>query len=326
MANARLESLREMLRERQQETITSIEQARRRLEDLATLTVPLPGTRFEAVRAGDVAGEWTTAPGARDDGSVVYLHGGGYGLGSVATHRALVSRLSRASGFPVLAVDYRLAPEHPLPAAVEDAVEAVRWLRGRGTASDDVVLAGDSAGGGLAVATLLALRERGEPLPAGAVCLSPWVDLEATGESTTAHAHCDPMVSRDELLLMAALYLRGADPRSPLASPVHGDLRGLPPLLVQVGTSEALLDDAVRLVERVRAAGGEARLERWRDMIHVWHAFAPLLPEARAAIARAGAWIRARLGRRGRPLRAPRRAVRPRATGSVRRRRRIVAR
>ena len=304
MGNPRLDVVIQMLRDRQQDEVSSIADARRRLEDLAAMSPAVAGTRFEAVSAHGVPCEWVTAPRARDVGTIVYLHGGGYGLGSVATHRALVSRLSQASGLRALAVGYRLAPEHPFPAAVEDAVTVHRWLWECGVAPAKVIVAGDSAGGGLAIATLLALRERGGSLPGGAVCLSPWVDLEASGASAMISGHCDPMVGREELLFMAGLYLAGADPRSPLASPVHGDLRGLPPLFVQVGTAEVLLDDAVRLVERVRDAGGEAILERWQDMIHVWHAFAPFLPEASDAIGRAGAWMRARVGVRQNAARA----------------------
>jgi monoterpene epsilon-lactone hydrolase len=272
---------------------------RQRMEDM-TAGAPVPeGTRTEAVAAGEVPAEWVVAEGA-GAATILYLHGGGYTVGSVRTHRALVARLSGASGLRGLTVDYRLGPEHRFPAAVEDAVAAYRWLVGRGVDPADVVVAGDSAGGGLAVATLLALRDAGDPLPAAGVCISPWTDLACAGDSMRTRAVADPMVQRDGLLGMAAAYLGGHDPRAPLASPIHADLRGLPPLLIHVGTAETLLDDATRLADRARAAGVAVDLEIWDDMVHVWHAFAPMLPEAEQAIAGIGAWVRTRLDRRGR--------------------------
>jgi len=268
---------------------------RQRMEEL-TRSAPIPdGTRTTAIEAGGVPSEWVEAPGSTDRATLLYLHGGGYTIGSVRTHRALVSRLATATGARGLTVDYRLGPEHPFPAAVDDALAAYRWLV-RGDADPGrVVVGGDSAGGGLTVALLVALRDAGEPLPGAAVSISPWADLACTGESMTTRAARDPMVQREPLLQMAAAYLGGQDARNPLASPIHADLRGLPPLLVHVGTAETLLDDATRLAERARAAGVAIDLEVWDDMIHVWHAFAPLLPEADEAIARIGTWVRSRL-------------------------------
>jgi acetyl esterase/lipase len=178
---------------------------------------------------------------------------------------------------------------------VDDATAVYRWLLAHGTASETIVIAGDSAGGGLTMATLVALRDAGDPLPAAGVCLSPWVDLACSGESMHTKAAVDPMVQRDRLLRMAEAYLGGGDARAPLASPLYADLRGLPPLLVQVGTRETLLDDATRLTARARAAGVDVVLEPWDDMIHVWQAFAPLLPEADRAVARIGEWVRGRM-------------------------------
>jgi acetyl esterase/lipase len=192
----------------------------------------------------------------------------------------------------VLLIDYRLAPEHPHPAAVEDSTRAYRWLLETGSNPKRMAIAGDSAGGGLTVATLVALRDAGVPLPAAAVCLSPWVDLEGIGESMTTKAAVDPMVQREPLLRMASMYLAGQDPRTPLAAPLYADLRGLPPLLIQVGTAETLLDDSVRLAERARAAGVQVTLEPWEDMIHVWQAFAAMLPEGQQAIERIGEFLR----------------------------------
>ncbi len=257
---------------------------------------PLPdGVACEPVRAGGVPCEWITAPGASPRATVLYLHGGGYVMGSLTTHRAHVARLSAVTGARGLAVDYRLAPEHPFPAAVDDAAAAYRWLLASGIPASAIVIAGDSAGGGLTVATLLALRNAGDPLPAAGVCISPWSDLTCSGPSMTTRAALDPMVQRESLLRMASAYLGETSPTAPLASPLHADLRGLPPLLVHVGTSETLLDDGRLLAERARAAGVDVTYECWEDMIHVWHLFAPFLPEADAAMAGVGTFVRERL-------------------------------
>jgi acetyl esterase/lipase len=258
--------------------------------------IPPADVRFEPADAGGVAAEWTEAPGSRRDRALVYLHGGGYCLGSVATHRGLTARLSRTARLRVLSVDYRLAPEHPHPAAVHDAVAAVRHAYDSGLAPSRLAVAGDSAGGGLTVATLVALREQGLPLPAAGVCISPWTDLSGSGESVTTRAELDPLVAPKDLERLAAAYLGGRDPRTPLASPLFADLRGLPPLLVHVGTAEILFDDATRLAERAREAGVEVELEVWDEMIHVWHAFADALPEGVQAIEGIAGFLEKRLG------------------------------
>jgi monoterpene epsilon-lactone hydrolase len=268
---------------------------RQRMEEL-TEAAPLPdGVRTTTVEAGGVPSEWVEASGAPSRGTILYLHGGGYTIGSVRTHRAHAGRLALATGARALVVDYRLGPEQPFPAAVDDAIAAYRWLVRGGTAPQRIIVAGDSAGGGLTVALLVALRDAGDPLPGGGICISPWADLTCSGESMTSRAARDPMVQRGPLLDMAAQYLAGQDPRTPLASPIYADLRGLPPLLIHVGTAETLLDDATRLADRARTAGVAVDIEVWDDMIHVWHAFAPLLPEADEAIAGIGAWVRKRL-------------------------------
>lgn len=242
--------------------------------------------------ANGVPAEWVTAVGIEPEGVILYLHGGGYVIGSIATHRGLAERLSHAADARVLVIDYRLAPEHPFPAAVEDATTAYRWLLASGIHPARISIAGDSAGGGLAVATLVALRDAGDPLPTTGVCQSPWVDLEGIGESMTIRAGLDPMVQKEGLLHMASMYLGSAAPRTPLAAPLYADLTGLPPLLIQVGTSETLYDDAIRLADRATAAGVNVTLEPWQDMIHVWQLFAPMLPEGQQAIDRIGEYIR----------------------------------
>ena len=274
----------------------SVEQMRSGMETMTTgFQVPSDVTCTK-VNVNGVPAEWVATPGVSLDRVILYMHGGGYCIGSINTHRDLAQRLSRAGGARVLLIDYRLAPEHPHPAAVEDATAAYRWLLANGVKPEQIVVAGDSAGGGLTVATLVTLRDAGVALPAGGACLSPWVDLEGTGESMTTKASLDPMVQREPLRRMAALYLGGQDPRTPLAAPLYANLSGLPPLFIQVGTAETLLDDSTRLAERARKAGVEVRLEPWKDMIHVFQAFAAILPEGQQAIERIGAFVRARTG------------------------------
>ncbi len=267
---------------------------RANMEQMTKLMPLPPDVATESVSANGVPAEWVSVPTASADHVVLYVHGGGYVIGSINTHRDLAGRISRAAGARVLNVDYRLAPEHPHPAAVDDATAAYRWLLGTGQSAERVAIAGDSAGGGLTVATLVALRDAGVPLPAAGVCLSPWVDLEGLGDSMTTCADLDPMVQRDPLLKMAKMYLGDLHPRTPLASPLYADLSGLPPLLIQVGTAETLLDDATRIAERARKAGVDVKLDVWDDMIHVFQAFAPMLPEGQQAIEQIGEYLRAR--------------------------------
>ena len=193
------------------------------------------------------------------------------------------------------ALGYRLAPEHPFPAALEDALSGYRYLLSEGFAPEHIVIAGESAGGGLAVATLVSLRDQGMPLPAGTWCSSPWVDLEMSGATMTTKAAVDPLIQRNYLLELATLYLNGVDPRTPLASPLHADLRGLPPMLIQCGSAETLLDDALRLAGVAAAADVRTTLQVWPDMIHAWHLFYAQLAEGRSALAEVGAFVRATL-------------------------------
>ena len=255
---------------------------------------PLPAdVQCTPVQANGVPCEWTDVPGADAHRVVFYLHGGGYVIGSLTSHRELVARIARASGARALAIEYRLAPEHPFPAAVDDAVAAYRWLLAQGVSPSGIVIAGDSAGGGLTLATLVALKEAGDPLPAAGVCLSPWVDLEGVGDSMTSRDALDPMVHKPALVEMAAHYLNGAAPRTPLAAPLYADLPGLPPLLIQVGAAETLFDDSARFAAKAKAAGVDVTLEEWPELFHVFQAFS-MLPEAREATDKIGAFIRQR--------------------------------
>jgi acetyl esterase/lipase len=225
---------------------------------------------------------------------LLYLHGGGYLLGSIATHRALAARIAEAAGIRALIIDYRLAPEHPFPAALEDALAAYDFLLGQGFAPERVAIGGDSAGGGLTLATLLSLRDSGRPLPGAAIALSPWTDLAATGESIQTRD--DPMLgSKDDLVATASLYLDGADPRTPTASPLYADLAGLPAIAIQVGTAEKLLDDSTRVADRIRGAGGQVDLEVYDDLIHVFQSLAPHVPESLEAIEKLGSFLKRHL-------------------------------
>ncbi len=254
---------------------------------------------------GGQPAEWLVPHGLDRDRVVLYLHGGGYCAGSPGSHRGLAGRVALATGAATVALDYRLGPEHPFPAAVDDAVAAYRALLADGTDAASIAVAGDSAGGGLTLALALALRQAGEPLPAALACLSPWVDLTQSAGSYTSRAAADPMVTKRGLDEMAAAYLAGADPRQDLVSPRFADLAGLPPLRIDVGADEVLFDDAAGLAEAARAAGVPTTLVEWPEMIHVFQVFpGDVIPESDQSIAAIGAFLGAHLAR-PEPLAAP---------------------
>jgi acetyl esterase/lipase len=263
------------------------------LDKVARLARPLPLARAP-VQHGTWQGEWMAMPRSQAEQVILFLHGGGYVSGSPASHGALIAYLAHHAEARVFALDYRLAPEHPFPAAVEDAWEAYWWLLCQGIAPAQIVVAGDSAGGGLTVALLLALREAGMPLPAAGVCLSPWMDLALTGASLWTQPAAD-YLNFEVLRASARMYLAGHDARDPLASPLYADLRGLPPLLLQVGSAELLLDDSRRFARRAQAAGADVELELWPGMVHVWHFTYRIEPMARRAVQSAGRFIRRQL-------------------------------
>jgi epsilon-lactone hydrolase len=296
MASRELTALMHLLTSRPILENATVAERRQGFDLLAAKLPVAPDITCEKVDAAGVPAEWVVAPGVESGRVLLYFHGGGYVIGSINTHRDLAGRLSRAAAARVLLIDYRLAPEHPHPAAVEDATTAYRWLLRHGATPAHTVIAGDSAGGGLTIATLVALRDAGDALPAAGVCISPWVDLEGLGASMTTKASVDPIVQHQGLVWFANLYLGGANPRTPLAAPLYADLHGLPPLLIHVGDAETLLDDATRLAERAKAAGVEVTLEIWEEMIHVWHLFAAMLPEGQQAIEHIGTYIRQRTG------------------------------
>ena len=253
--------------------------------------------RVEAVSAGGVKAEWSATADADPAKVVLYLHGGGYAIGSLDSHRHLVVEVGRAARARTLAIDYRMAPEHPFPAAVDDALAAYRFLLAEGIQPAAITIAGDSAGGGLVVAAMVAIRDAGLPQPACGWPISPWVDMEAIGGSMVSKAATDPTVQKAGILDMARLYLNGADPRSPLAAPLYADLRGLAPLLIQVGAAETLLDDAIRLAQVAGAADVAVDLQIWPEMIHVWHTYHPELAAGRRAITAGGDFARAMTAR-----------------------------
>jgi len=295
MPSQQLQSLIAMVRARPVAPDATVQELREHFEMASELFPLPPDVAVQVTNAGSVMAEWIDIPGADPSAVLLYLHGGGYVIGSLSTHRHLVADLARAGGIRGLSVAYRLAPEHPYPAAIDDGVAAYRWLVARGIDPARIVIAGDSAGGGLTLAVLLALRDAGDPLPAAAVLLSPWTDLAAQGGSVTTKADVDPMLTANDLHRYAAWYLGETDPKTPWASPLYADLTGLPPLLIHVGSAEILLDDSVRIAERARNAGVDVTLDVKDDLIHVWHYFAQLIPEGEESIGDVGAFIRARV-------------------------------
>jgi acetyl esterase/lipase len=253
---------------------------------------PPTGVRITPERIGDVAGEWVEASAA--DVTMLYLHGGGYFACSAETHRPITTAFAR-NGFRVFAPDYRLAPEHPFPAAVEDAVAVYRGLLAKGILAGKIVVGGDSAGGGLTLALLLSLRAAGLALPAAAFLFSPWTDLASTGDSIRTNDKRCAMFRGARIAHGASYYLGSADARNPLASPLYANLAGLPPLIVHVGSDEVLLDDSTRLAERARAAGVRVELKIWPVVPHVWQ-IVPAMPEARESLEEVSRFLKTPVG------------------------------
>jgi acetyl esterase/lipase len=276
--------------------------ANRRLVDQYGDVHPSVRELVAEARRVTVAGvpcEWLLAPGADADRRLLYIHGGGWTAGGLESHRPLSARISKATGCAVLAVDYRLAPEHAFPAGLDDCLATYAWLRENGPTgaapARSLFVAGDSAGGNLTLAVLLALKQRGLPLPNAAVPISPATDFLAKGDSWRTRADVEPIIrgGPEGIQMLSLAYLQGkTKPEDPLASPLYGDFRGLPPLLLHVGDAEVLLDDSTRAAAKAKEAGVDVTLEVWPDMPHVWHAFAPFLPEATEAIERIGAFVR----------------------------------
>jgi len=254
---------------------------------------PIPkDVKIETTDAGGIPVEWQVVPSAKENRVLLYLHGGGWVLGSPNSYRLFTTELGRATGMRVLSVDYRLAPEHPFPAQLEDCTSAYKWLLSNGIRPENIIIAGDSAGGNLTLTSLLKLRDDGTPLPAGAVCLSPSTEIGLTDDSYFKNGETDPILADIGLFWWIQAYLTGADPDDPLLSPLLGDLKGLPPLLFQASTCEMLFCDSTRFVDKARAAGVDVTLETWDDMLHVFHFFGlHQLSEAKEAIAQTGEFV-----------------------------------
>jgi len=293
MAYAEIEQVIQYL-DRHRPTERTLATVRGYLDALVSMEPPAPDVSVELITVGGVPAERLMAPGNDPSRTLLYFHGGGYSLGSAKVYRPLAGRLARAFGGTTVVLDYRLAPENPFPAGKDDAVSATRALIREMGGPRRVVLGGDSAGGGLALATLLSLRDAGEPLPAAAALLSPWVDLEGTGESVTTRAALDPIISREGLTNLGQLYVGNHDKRDPLVAATYAKLEGLPPLLMQVGTREIQFDDAVTFVEKLRRAGVAIDFEIWEGMLHVFQLF-PVLPDAQLAIDRIGSYLRSQV-------------------------------
>ncbi len=270
----------------------TIEESRAGMEAM-TAEAPMPaGATVESVDAGGVPALDIRVPQSQDDRVVLYVHGGGYVIGSANTHKSLVARIARDSGARCLSLDYRLAPENPFPAALDDALAGYRHLLASGVEPGRIVIGGDSAGGGLTLATLLALRDAGDPLPAAGVCYSPWADLEGAGASYTDASIDDPMITLEGLREMGRHYFGETDPRHPLVAPIYADYAGLPPLQIFVGTRELLLDDSMQVAERARAAGVDVTLHVEEGLVHVWPFLGEDVPEAVTSLQQTGEFIR----------------------------------
>jgi len=293
MSRSEIDAIRELLRSKPRPA--GFAERRERLDAIGSTSPPAGDIRLEPIDTNGIAAEWSLAPGSDPSKVLLFFHGGGYCSGSIVSHRGMVTEAGRGARARTLAVGYRLAPEHPFPAAIEDARSAYRFLLDQGIAPSKIVIGGDSAGGGLTLALMTSVRDAREPLPACAWLVSPWVDLQMTGASLAEKAVADPQISKSYLEELASAYLAGADPANPLVSPLNADLAGLPPLLVQVGSAETLLDDAVRTARRAGAADVRVNLEIWPHMIHACHLWAAQLEAGRRAIASAGAFIRAHL-------------------------------
>jgi len=255
------------------------------------------GTEIRPVLVNDIAAEWVCAPGAQTNNAILYLHGGGFVMGSPATHRELAARVSASTKAGILVLDYRLAPEHPFPAAMQDAISAYRWLLDNGYSEKHLAIGGDSAGGGLTLQTLIAIRDEGRPLPAAALFLSPATDwVRFDGESYKTRAHIDPWITEEMCRFIASHYVGNNDPETPLFYPCDIDLSGLPPLCIHVGDHEVLLSDAVRLAERARASNVRVELKIWPGMWHVFQVYAAFVPEARQSIDEIGRFVANHMG------------------------------
>ncbi len=294
MVSKEFENLRRLLKERRVNAEKKrVEEERKNLEQI-TACIPFPKyIELEKFLINEISSSWIKILNCNQKNVILYLHGGGYVAGSIETNKDLVARIARISNCRILFIEYRLAPENPFPAALEDAISAYEWLISTENISpENIILFGESAGGGLTLATLIKLKDLSLQLPAAAILLSPWVDLDFTGDSIKTKAKIDPFITLDTMLFYARLYIGNNNPRNPYMSPLYADLKGLPPLLIHVGSAELLLDDARRLAEKAKNSGVEVELEIWDELTHVFHAFAGWIPEGQKAINKIGVFIR----------------------------------
>ncbi|MHA1883868.1 MAG: alpha/beta hydrolase [Promethearchaeota archaeon] len=290
MVSKQMENLINFIRQSKVEP--TVEGMRESFEQIASMVRVPKDAKCEPVSAGGVPAEWISVPESINNKVMLYFHGGGYVAGSINSHREYCVRLARASRTRVLIIDYRLAPEHPFPAALEDAIKAYQWLiTSEGISPKHIVIAGESAGGGLTIATLLKLRDDKIELPTAGISLSPFMDMAVTGETVKSKVDVDPLTTQVMLELDAKLYLGGEDARNPLASPLYADLKDLPPLYIQVGSAELLLDDSIRFVDAAKAAGVDVKFEIWDDMIHMFQMFAAMAPEGQDGINKIGEFV-----------------------------------
>jgi epsilon-lactone hydrolase len=274
-----------------------IELCRQGLAKMMSFSLPPAGCSIERIHAGGPEALWVDAAQKNDRAAILYLHGGAYSMGSAQTYVGIAGMLSELCGLRVLSVDYRLAPEHPFPAAIDDAVSAYRWLLQQGVPAKSIVIGGDSAGGGLTFATMVELKNKGVQLPAAVFTISPWVDLAHTGETIVTKADLEPMLTKSGMIYMAKLYADETDVLSPLVSPLYADLSGLPPVLIHVGTSEMLLSDSRRMAEALRDSGVDCIIKEWDDLFHVFHTVVNI-PEARIANEEIATFIKSHINKK----------------------------
>lgn len=293
MVSKEMENLLNFIKQTQdQSTEPSVEGLRESFKQIGNMMRVPKDAKCEPINIVGTSAEWISVPESKNDRVLLYFHGGGYIAGSIHSHREYCVHLARASKTRVLLIDYRRAPEHCFPAALEDATKVYDWLiSSQGIKPKNIVIAGESAGGGLTIATLLKLRDDNKELPAAGIPLSPFLDLAVTGNSIKTKADVDPMATEADLKFCVEQYLGKEDKKNPLASPLYADLKNLPPLYIQVGTAEILLDDAVRFADKAKAAGVNVELEVWDDMTHMFQMFATMIPEGRDAIAKIGEFV-----------------------------------
>lgn len=284
MVSKRMENIIKQFRKWQNTPrANTVESLRKALDLMASFPKIAKDIKIEKANIDGIQAEWITTPDIKRSNALLYLHGGAYIGGSIRNSREFCSRISRSAGVSVLNVDYRLAPEYPFPSALEDSINTYKWLLKTGFLPENIIFGGDSAGGGLVIAAMVKLKDSRIKLPAAAFCLSPWVDLALKGETMETKESIDPFVTKEGLEMAVSYYLKNEDILNPLASPLYANLEGLPPLFIQVGTSELLLDDSIRLAQQAQNFGIEVQLKIWKDMIHVFSLLGNTIPEVQAA-------------------------------------------